>query len=265
MVPHGTEMTGINTRSTTKVRNEPLTDVVGLNNDEINTDSEYFSDTSDESFQSAKSHLEDNNEEEENPAEKVFNVKEVKIKKNKQLNVCYSNVDRNIFKKIEPYKTFVDNNNVGIWAVAEPTIPENANPPEIVGFKCEKNFQHRLIVYHKEKLELKVSKIESTVPMVMLQGRDTTWVFLYSEFTTEGDFNPPKERCQKIMQSIGKNLHLMKKKCHIMGDLNFNLNKLKNDVQVRNLKNYLEKKGFSIHETGNTRKGKKGQEDTRID
>ena len=63
------------------------------------------------------------------------------------------------------------------------------------------------------------SETVSSIPMIMMQGRDTTWVFLYSEFTTEGSFNPPKDRCQKIMQSIGKNLHLMKKKCHIVGDL----------------------------------------------
>ena len=243
------------------VSNEPTTLNAVNTNEILNENSDYLSDSSEDTFISANSVLEDTIQDDNNSCE-VFNTTTVENKKN--LTVLYSNVDRNLFKKFDPFSTFVDNNNTGIWAIAEPTIPLDALPPEKMGYKCEKDFPHRLIVYHKEKLELKKSEITSKVPMIMLQGRDTTWVFLYSEFTTEGDFNPPKERCEKIMHSIGTNLHLMKKKCHIVGDLNFNLNK-KDDVQVRNLRSFLEKKGFNILTHENTRKGKKGQQDTRID
>ena len=257
------EMAGPNNEDTAdRVSNEPTTLNAENENENDFNNSEYFSDSSEDTFASAQSHFEDTTQEEYNNSQEFFN--DTTVENKKSLTVLYSNIDKNLFKKFEPFSTFADNNNIGIWAVAEPTIPVDANPPEKMGFKCEMDFPHRLVVYHKEKLELKKSEIISKVPMVMLQGRDTTWVFLYSEFTTEGDFNPPKERCNKIIHSIGKNLHLMKKKCHIVGDLNFNLNK-KDDVQVRNLKAFLEKKGFKILTNENTRKGKKGQQDTRID
>ena len=182
-VKPGMEMAGPNNEDTAnRVSNEPTTLNAEIEKENDFNNSEYFSDSSEDTFASAQSHLEDTTQEEYNNSQEFFN--DTTVENKKSLTVLYSNIDKNLFKKFEPFSTFADNNNIGIWAIAEPTIPVDANPPEKMGFKCEMDFPHRLVVYHKEKLELKKSEIISKVPMIMLQGRDTTWVFLYSTMGT---------------------------------------------------------------------------------
>ena len=187
------------------------------------------------------------------------------------LSIVYWNCEKRFGvskTKQEIVKMEIMRENRSVVAIAEPTIDQNGIIPPMPGFKVAYNDKWRLIVYHKDKLQLKERKYDDVkVPMVVLEGRDTTLIFLYSEYSdpiTKKKYSP-KLRADNIINALQKALKDAKRKIHVMGDVNFNYDKT-TESQCRKLKDFFRGHNFVMNKDGPTHKNyAKNRKDTLLD
>ena len=98
--------------------------------------------------------------------------------------------------KLSTVKTIIKRENIDVFGIIEPTCSKSEPTPNITGYTAVSIDEHRLIVYIKDKLvkELKWhrniknnggSACPTETPTIILEGKNTIMVFIYSEFSED--------------------------------------------------------------------------------
>ena len=92
----------------------------------------------------------------------------------------------NLLSKFDAMEHLISKIELVIFALSESDYPNNMPLPTLEGFDAYSSSESpsRLVVYAKSSLVLKAKSYPSDLPAVVIETNQSTFSFMYSEFTT---------------------------------------------------------------------------------
>ena len=166
------------------------------------------------------------------------------------MKVCAVNCRRGLSKKRLEIECLAAEENLSILALSETDLSSHETPPILDGYECisgSDTSTARICVYIKDSISLSVTKYPGVLPVIVINTFESTWAFLYGEFT-ENAYTvdkirlSEKERTNRIIDFLLWLSQHSKPLVYCMGD--FNIDVSSNSISKIRLDNWCKDFNF---------------------